>query len=115
MRKMDLDQADPILFLSDARGVYIPRDFAHAMRDAEGITGISDTDWQTLEAGPDNELYWETWTHVMENCQIADKHGRCEYFTLYQDGDLWLIPEGMVWSSDDDWFVWPEKGGYDAA
>jgi hypothetical protein len=28
---------------------------------------------------------------------------------LYQDGDLWLIPEGMQWNDETGFFEWPEE------
>lgn len=31
-----------------------------------------------------------------------------ERWSLYQDGALWLIPDGMEWSDEQEWYVWPD-------
>ena len=97
------------LWLNDARGVYIPRDFAKSFDDRKvRVRGVSDEDWAILDEGPDalENPYWETWDDVLNNAVIKDDNG--VEFTLYQDGDLWLIPKGMEWSDTEDGFVWPE-------
>jgi hypothetical protein len=97
---------EPELWLSDSRGIYIPRDFALSFNDrAEAVRGVSAEDWAILEAGPDHAHYWDTWEEVL-NDAIVTMDGT-EYF-LHQDGDLWLIPDGMVWSDKREFFVWPE-------
>ena len=45
------------LLLSDARGVYIPRDFALYIEDMDNVTT---EDKEILSAGPDHEWYWES-------------------------------------------------------
>jgi len=95
-----------LLWLSDARGIYIPRDFATSFTDrSKSVSGVADDNWEILEAGPDHEHYWEAWDQVLTNATVVDNNGHT--YTLHQDGDLWLIPDGMVWT-DDDKFVWPE-------
>jgi hypothetical protein len=97
---------EPLLWLNDARGVYIPRDFATSFADrAKTVAGVSGDDWEILEAGPEHELYWDTWNDVEQNAVVTDDKGH--KFRIHQDGDCWLIPEGMEWS-DEDGFVWPE-------
>lgn len=97
---------DTMLWLNDARGVFIPRDFANSFIDrAKHVAGVSDEDWAILEAGPDHEHYWDTWADVCDSAVVTDENG--VKFTLHQDGDLWLIPEGMEWSEEHDGFVWP--------
>lgn len=94
---------ETMLWLSDSRGVYIPRDFANSFADrAKSVTGVSDEDWSTLESGPDTEWYWEAWDSVLNNAVVTDEHGN--KFTVHQDGDCWLVPVGMafVWPNDDD-------------
>jgi hypothetical protein len=84
--EMDLSNAE--LFLSDARGIYIPRDFAECVR--HGLVGnVTAEDWDILQAGPEHELYWETWADMLDHAIIDDGNRK---FMLYQDGDLWLIP-----------------------
>jgi len=102
------NKPQPMLWLSDARGQYIPRDFASSFADrAKYVTGVSDEDWTILEAGPDHEHYWDAWQEVEQKARITDSDGNA--FTIYQDSDCWLIPVGMDWSDKDDWFVWPEE------
>jgi len=80
--------SDAELFLSDARGQYIPRDFAESVR-RELVSGVSEEDWNILLAGPDHEWYWEAWNSVEQSAVIDDGNRK---FRLYQDGDLWLVP-----------------------
>lgn len=95
----------PQLFLSDARGIYIPRDFAECVyRDK--VTGVTDEDYAIL-ANPEHEWYWEAWTEVLDNARITDTDGTV--YTLYQDGDLWLVPEDMEWDDRTNWYIWPEE------
>lgn len=95
-----------MLWLSDARGIYIPRDFANSFTDrAKSVAGVSEKQWEILEAGPDHEWYWETWDEVCNNAVITDDEG-VKYF-VHQDGDCWLVPEGMEWSDDEGTFAWP--------
>jgi hypothetical protein len=104
-----ITRPDPILFLSDARGIYIPRDFAASFADrSKSVTGVSDEDWTILDAGPDHEWYWDTWTEVCDSAVVTDAHGST-YF-VYQDGDCWLIPKGMDWQDGEDFFAWPDDG-----
>lgn len=103
---MTTHQPEPLLWLDDHRGIYIPRDFAGSFADrAKSVSGVSDEDWAILEAGPDHELYWDTWTEVEQDAVITDENGT--EFTIYQEGACWLIPKGMEWSDSDDFFVWP--------
>lgn len=97
---------DPVLFLDSHRGVYIPRDFA-ACVDRERVTGVTDKDYADL-ANPESETYWDTWTSVCGNATLNGSDGVT--YRLYQDGALWLIPDGMEWSDEDEWFVWPSIG-----
>jgi hypothetical protein len=102
------DMSKKHLWLSDRRGVYIPRDFANSFADrAKVVSGVDVEDWLILEAGPDHEHYWEAWDDVLDNAVVTDDDGT--RYTLYQEGDLWLIPEGMEWSDDEQGFVWPSE------
>lgn len=92
------------LFLSDARGVYIPRDFAQCVR-REYVTGISDDDYAVLEAGPDHEHYWDTWSDVCDRAKVTAVPGSKLagiVFRLEQDGDLWLIEDGAELDETDN-------------
>lgn len=97
-----------LLWLSDARGVYIPRDFALSFADrAKSVTGVDQETWETLERGPTDEWYWEAWESVLGYARIHDpKWGE---YRVYQDGDCWLIPNGMDYDEETDSFVWPDE------
>ncbi len=100
---------ETVLLLSDAHGVYLPRDFAQLWSKAERagrVTGVSDEDWAILEAGPDHESYWDVWCEVEQDARVFDDKGNV--YRVYQDSDCFLIPVGMVWSDSEDTFVWPE-------
>ncbi len=83
---------EPELYADGNRGVYIPQYFAESV-NREMVTGVTDEDWKTLEDGPDpeNEWYWESWNTVTSNAVITHTDGtKC---FLWQDGDLWVVPE----------------------
>jgi hypothetical protein len=93
MAKKYTFEDDAILFLSDTRGVYIPRDFAQSIK-RECVKGVSDEEWKILEAGPDyeeNEFYWDVWNDVEQNAEITDPSNGIVY-TIYQNGDCFLVP-----------------------
>lgn len=102
-----MTKPEPMLWLSDARGVYIPRDFAKCFVDRDkAVQGVKADDWAILEAGPDHEHYWDVWTDVLDNATVTDGTTVCR---LHQDGDLWLIPVGMDWDEETNFFVWPDE------
>ncbi len=75
------------ILLSDARGIYIPQNFAEDMGEAwhlsaDDIAHLSD---------PENEWYWEAWYSVLDNAYFIDGNGR--KWTLHHDGDLFAIRE----------------------
>jgi hypothetical protein len=99
---------EPMLWLSDSRGVYIPRDFANSFSNrAFNVQGVDEETWAILEAGPDHEQYWDAWQDVCDNATIRDDAG--QVMRVYQDGDCWLIPQGMEWDDAADWFAWPDE------
>lgn len=88
------DYCSPELYLSDARGIHIPRDFVLCATKecVEDYTKWKeDLDFLADENNIDKDGYWDTWHKVLEN--IVIKHpttGR--RWSLYQDGDLFIIP-----------------------
>jgi len=57
--------------------------------------------------GADSESYWESWQYICENAVLEYKPTG-QRFTVYQDGDVWLIDQTAVvgidhelWESDD--------------
>lgn len=101
-----MTKPEPLLFLNDARGIYLPRDFTcNVARDR--VIGVSDEDWAILEAGPDHEHYWDVWNEIEQDAIVTDNKG--VRYRLHQDGDLWLIPLGMEWDDEADGWRWPEE------
>ena len=84
-----------ILLLSDNRGQYIPQNFIEQYGD--DLVNVSDEDKQILLAGPYHELYSEAWDTVLMD-GIIRMDGNV--YTLYQDGDLWAVPDGYEWPED---------------
>jgi hypothetical protein len=82
------------LILSDARGIYIPRDFltdndnqiAWDHCAAWGLTKDNMHEWRAAVL-PDSEIYWDAWQWVLEHAKFTDVDG--SVFRLHQDGDLW--------------------------
>lgn len=103
---------EPMLWLDDHRGIYIPRDFAASFADrAKSVRGVSDDNWSILESGPDHEWYWEAWNDVCDRATVTDDNG-VEHF-VHQDGACWLVPVGMEWDDATEFFVWPNENDDD--
>jgi hypothetical protein len=105
---MPTNNPDPLLWLEDSRGNYIPQAFAQSFADRDkDVSGVDAEQWAILEAGPEHEHYWSTWDDVMDSARI--KIDEVEY-CVWQDGDVWLIPDGMEYNEDKQtWpWVWPE-------
>lgn len=114
---------EPLLWLDDHRGQYIPRDFAKSFADrARDVHGVSDEEWAILERGPDggmdsdipegefNDFYWDAWQDVCDNATVTSMGIT---YHVYQDGACWLIPDGMEWSDSLDFFTWPDDDDSD--
>ena len=87
MNKLD----NVILYASGSRGQYIPQHFAETIQ-RHLVHGVSDEDWEVLEAGPEHEWYWETWENVINSAYISDKESvKPRIHHLHHDGDLWLL------------------------
>lgn len=111
-------------YLDDARGQYIPRDFARDTK-RECISGVESADLDYLARGPGGcldedqslaegetvrgEWYWDTWQTVCDNAILTcpDTGNR---FRLHQDGSLFLVPEN--WEFDEATETWraPQSG-----
>ena len=81
------------IILSDARGIYIPRDFMQMISEAdmefqEGENGIPLDLWHDLE-DPENENYWGAWQELMDCYKSEDG------YRIYQNGDLYEISPAM--------------------
>ena len=115
----NVDLSNATLLVDSASGVYVPQRFAEVIK-RDCVTGVSDEDYKVLEAGPEHEHYWDAWADVLDNAAVnCPKLGKCY---LYQDGDLWIVPESpepkiilghkFVPMSEDDWegFAGAEEG-----
>ena len=106
-----------LLWLSDARGQYIPRDFAKSFADrAKHVAGVTDEQWAILESGPEggmdsddnaSEWYWEVWGEVCDDAIVTDTNG--DKFRIYQDGDCWLVPVNMEWNDKTESFDYADE------
>ena len=82
--------------LSDARGIYIPRDFYQGFDlekwnlKNEDLTALND---------PENENYWDVWEHVL-NTAHSEKDGK--KYSLYHDGDLIAIAYNHLTDEEKD-------------
>lgn len=107
------NKPEPIFYLDDHRGIYIPQNFVECTK-RECISGVDATNLDALAQGPEGGIfavdggtadYWEIWDDVLNNAKVTDSDGTV-YF-LYQDGALWLIPEGMEYDEAEETWVWP--------
>jgi len=81
------------LYASDRHGIYIPQYFAESIQ-REYLGGVSDEDMRILIDGPESDYYWEAWDTVLDNAVLTDSSGK--RWNLWQDGDLWLVPEDWM-------------------
>lgn len=91
------------LLLTDARGVYIPRDFAMYIQDMDNVT---QEDKEILCSGPDHEWYWETWDEVLHKA-TSTINGKV--WRLWQDGDLWAYCEELMTDEEYEQFFGEER------
>ncbi len=81
---------EPVCIVDGHFGVYVPQTFVERNDPVEWGFEKDDEDWAILLKGPDNEgneHYWDAWETISNN---AKKDG-CY---LYQDSDLFMVPEG---------------------
>ena len=98
---------EPLLWLNDSRGIYIPRDFASSFTDRDkDVQHVDAEQWSILEAGPEHEFYWDTWDDVCGDAIVTI--GSIEYH-VWQDGDCWLIPDGMEYDDHEGAWVWLDE------
>jgi hypothetical protein len=93
-------QAKIELFLSDARGVYIPRDFAESIR-RECILNVTPADLDELARGPDVEGYWDLWQEIIDVAILVSATDGTKY-RIHQDGDCWLVEDGAEFDENSD-------------
>lgn len=90
------------LFLSSARGVYIPKNFAEMIDrdrlkcDNGAIHELGETLDFLIDCDPygeDADLYWQEWCCLVDNCYI-EHNGHI--WRLWHDGDLWLYCDELM-------------------
>jgi hypothetical protein len=82
---------DSQLIFSDSHGIYIPKLWADEIGDEEEAEAYS-VSWEDVlicQAGPDHELYWESWDAILRDAQWSERDG--DEWTLHQNGDLWAV------------------------
>ena len=111
MSKMTAETVRVELLLTDARGVYIPRDFGKMFEDDDKIVNRNGEADKTLTElvnnlvdqepyGDDSEGYWEDWTRVLDNVHLKGENE--DLWSLHQDGDLRAINQNDLDKLDDD-------------
>ena len=77
------------LLLSDARGVYIPRDFVEDFDVTRW--GLDPDSWAIKTcADPEDLNYWDAWNDILGRSEFKQYEGH-NVWRLHQDGDLWAI------------------------
>lgn len=88
-------QTEPVLIIDGHFGIYIPQIFAtRYLTGADCMRCGILLDYAAALENTDNELYWEAWESVLNNYKSEDGE------TLYQDQDVWLVPNGFEWPED---------------
>lgn len=89
------------LVITDTLGIYIPRAAVKACNF--DMDTVSQEDLDICRSGPHHEHYWEAWDNILQSGMIHDNnpitHLR-KRASLYQEGDLWAIPEGAEWPEE---------------
>jgi hypothetical protein len=89
-KKMNIEDS-AIVVVSDSHGIYQAQYFAGIVRH-DLVTGVSDDEWEIIQAGPDDEAYWDVWADIEQNACITSPETGIKY-RVWQDGDIWLVPE----------------------
>lgn len=77
---------ETVLLVDSRHGIYVPQAFAENFDLS--VWGVSDSDREILEAGPDHPDYWEAWDDVLQYASHTNEEGT---WYLEQDGDLWAV------------------------
>jgi len=108
---MQMDKRpEPIIIILDSYGIYIPQIFAmcyFVSGNRSTVAGVDDETISILKTGPTHADYWGAWEDVETNAVLTDAKGVS--YNVFQDGDCWLIPVGMVWDHPTCSWFWPEK------
>ena len=90
---------EPALVLSDTHGIYIPQIWCEDIdKNAAEQYGINLWSLEQCQAGPDAEHYWDAWNDILDSVAVTDENGVT--WRLYQNGDLWEVPDGFEWPEE---------------
>ncbi len=84
-----------ILIISEARGIFIPRDFLTDDGDIDEENCIAwgldtdNSDWLEKAVDPHSDSYWDCWSWIIDNAEYTTPDG--DIYRLHQDGDLWAV------------------------
>lgn len=82
------------LLIDSHHGTYIPQFFAEGFQNY--ITNKEElAEYLPDLTTPDNEHYWDSWEHILDNAKLTDDNGR-ECILIQIEGDLWAIPENEI-------------------
>lgn len=96
-------EAERELLFDGLWGVYIPQRFAQEI-DRSRVRGVSQSDYEILEAGPDHDDYWDVWDHVVREAVLTLADGTD--VVLDEDGDVFYRARGAEYCEYlDKWFT----------
>ena len=83
------------LLISDNQGIYIPQIYCQQLTQADAEAyGLDWEDVVICQSGPENQLYWDSWTVILDSAEIADQPSTKipeTVWRLHQNGDLWMV------------------------
>jgi hypothetical protein len=93
MKKQD-QRPEMLLLVDGNRGIYVPYVFWGIYKDnIIGGEGLPEWIGQAMADTEHEEYFWAM--EWLEDNAMIDICGQA--YSLYQDGDLWAIPEGYSW------------------
>lgn len=83
-------EENAVCLLDNHRGIYIPQNFAEGF-DMEAWH-VEEEDAKILQAGPEQEYYWDTWDSVTSSAYLLQDS---KTWRLHQgeSGDLFVVPD----------------------
>lgn len=99
--KQNANNNQPELLVDSHHGIYIPQLFCQAYRPY--ITNFDQVkdDFNICLLNPECEHYFDAWDNLINNIELTNDKG--EKFTigyLYDESDLWAIPEGYEYPEE---------------
>lgn len=97
-----------ILLLDSHRGTNIPYDFIKEF-NLDLFEGIERSDVDIIQEAPAHEWYWDAWASIIDQASYTDLSGN--KFTLWQDGDLFLICDDLMTDEEYEDFFGEQRDG----